>query len=434
MKPARVVFSGVLVVGLLTASGLAGPAVAQTAPPSPFGGLLASYGVAPNASYTGEFAANPSGGARQGGDYAGQLALGADVDLQKLMGLTGGAFHVELTDRQGRDLANDTINNSVAAQEIYGGGQTYYLTTLTYDQKLFGGLVNIEVGRTEIDQVALQDPIYCEFQSNGFCGQPDIMGKVINASFYPVAIWGGHVTLAPTAKTYLTVGLFDSDPADSLPRDHGFDFSFMGSQGVLIPVEFGYQTTFADDAYPRRFDVGAVFDRTPYGYTTYDAATQQLGSNSGFGRSMLYAQAKQMVYRPDMTSQRGLTVFGAVVLGPDAHQPADYNVTAGAVYLGPFDTRPLDSLGVAIGDTHYRDSFIDQLYAYRIGALGGGQRPHNDMIMTEIHYNVAATSWLNVMPNIQYIVNPDGLGTLPYPKANLPNALVFGLKFNIALQ
>jgi carbohydrate-selective porin OprB len=104
------------------------------------------------------------------------------------------------------------------------------------------------------------------------------------------------------------------------------------------------------------------------------------------------------------------------------------------VYLGPFDTRPLDSLGVAIGDTHYRDSFIDQLYAYRIGALGGGQRPHNDMIMTEIHYNVAATSWLNVMPNIQYIVSPDGLGTLPYPKANLPNALVFGLKFNIALQ
>jgi porin len=434
MKHMHVVSLVALVGVTLADFGMAAPAGAQTATPSPFGDLLAAYGVVPHASYTGEFAANPSGGARQGGAYAGQLALGADVDLQKLMGLSGGAFHVEFTDRRGRDLANVTINNSVAAQEIYGGGQTYYLTTLTYDQKLFGGLVNFEVGRTELDQLALHDSIYCEFQSNGFCGQPDIMGKIINSSFYPVAIWGGHVTLAPTAKTYFTVGLYDSDPSDSLPRDHGFDFSFQGSQGVLVPAELGYETTFANDDYPRRFDIGAVFDRTPYSFTTYDVATQQLGSNSGFGRTMLYAQAKQMVFRPDMNSKRGLTFFGAVVLGPDADQPADYNVTVGAVYLGPFALRPADSLGIAIGDTHYRNSFIDQLYAYRVGALGGGQRASNDMIMTEIHYNVAAASWLNVMPNIQYIVNPDGLGTLPYPKANLPNALVFGLQFKIALQ
>jgi porin len=272
MKRAHVRFAGALTIASLVALGIPVAVRAQTAPPSAARDLLATYGVIPNLSYTGEFAANPSGGARQGADYAGQLALGADVDLKKLFGLDGGTFHVELTDRSGRDLSNDTINNSVAAQEIYGGGQTFFLTTLTYDQKLFGGVVDIEVGRTEIDQVALQDPIYCKFESNAFCGQPDIMGKIINASFYPVPIWGGHVTIAPTAQTYLLVGLYDSDPSTSLPKYHGFDFSLDDSQGVLIPVELGYQTTFANDAYPRRFDVGAVFDRTNWVRTPAMAA------------------------------------------------------------------------------------------------------------------------------------------------------------------
>jgi len=433
MNPAGSV-SGIVFVGAAFALGWAAPAKAQTAPPSPFGALLAPYGIVPKASYTGEFAANPSGGERQGGAYAGQLAIGADVDMQKLMGVNGGSLQIEFTDRTGRDLASDSINSSVAAQEIYGGGQTYYLTTLTYDQKLFGGLVDVLAGRTEIDQVALTDPIYCDFESNAICGQPDIMGKIINASFYPVAIWGGRVKVTPTSKTYFSAGLYDSDPADSVPNDHGFDWSTQGSQGVLIPVEAGYQTTFANDDHPRRYDVGAVFDRTPYSYTTYDSMTRQLGSNAGYGRTMLYAQAKQMVYRPDMTSERGLTLFGALIVGPDSHQPADYNVTLGGVYLGPFASRPGDSLGAAIGDTHYRDNFIDPLFDYRVGALGGGQRPANELIMSEIHYNFAVTPWLNVMPNFEYIIDPDGLGTLPYPRANLPNAFVFGLKFNIALQ
>jgi porin len=427
MKLAWARFSVVVLGAALAAPDLARSA--DPAPPSPFGTLLDPYGVKFNASYVGEFAANPTGGAGQGSDYAGQLAVGADVDMQKLMGLTGGTVHVELTDRSGRDLANDTINNSVAAQEIYGGGQTYELTTLTYEQKLFGGLIDLQGGRTELDQVALQDPIYCQFQSNAICGQPDIMGKIITASFYPVAIWGARATIAPFAKTYMTIGLYDNDPTDSLPSHHGFDFGLEGSRGALIPVEAGYQTTLENDSYPRRYDVGAVIDRTPYSYTTYNPATMSLGSTEGHGREMLYAQFKQMVYRPDMKSPRGLTLFGAFIVGPDSTQPSDYDVTMGAVYLGPFAARPLDSLGAAVDLTHYRGRFIDQLQAYRIGALGGSQRPSSALIMSELHYDVAVTSWLNIMPNVQYIVNPDGLGTLPYPKANLPNAWVFGIKF-----
>jgi porin len=434
LKRLKVRPAAVLAGVALGALALVAPARAQTAntgPLSAYGDALAALGVVPNLSYTAEFATNPSGGAAQGGAFAGQVAGGVDADLQKLVGLTGGALHVQLTDRQGQNLANTAINNSVSVQEIYGAGQTWYLTTLTYEQKLWNGLVNVLVGRTALGQVALQDPIYCQFQSNAICGEPDIMGKITNATFYPVPVWGGLATIRPTDRTYLNVGLFDNAPEQTLPRYHGLNFSITPSQGVQIPLEAGYQTSFANDAYPRRYDVGVIFDRSPYSYTTYDPATRQLGATDAFGRTMLYFQAKQMVYRPEMDSQRGLTLFGALVLGPDAGQPSDYSVTLGAVYQGPFAARPQDSIGVAIGDTHYREAYINQLYAYRVFALGGSQRPANDVILAEIHYRAAPTPWLNVMPNIQYIANPDGLGAMAYPRRNLPNAFVFGLQVQI---
>ncbi len=394
---------------------------------------LASNGVIFNATYVGEFAANASGGARQGGGYADQFAAGADVDLQRLLDIQGGSFHIEFSNRDGRNITGDTINNSTSVQQVYGAGQTYYLSTLTYEQKLFDGTLDLQAGRTELGQVAFQDPIYCHFQSNTICGQPAIMARTPMHHSSPVPVWGGTATVTPAKDFYALAGVFDNDTSETQSDRHGFDFSVDHADGVLVPVEAGYETTFADDAYPRRFDVGAIFDRSPYTYPVYQAATTSLGSISARGRTMIYLQAKQMVYRPDMTAQRGLTAFGAVAYGTDSTQPVDYSLTMGAVYQGPIASRPLDSLGFVINDTHYRDGFLNQLYNFRVGALGGSQRPAENMMMAEVDYDAYLTPWFDVMPNLQYIVNPDGLGNLPYPKSNLNDAFVVGVQIKIDL-
>ncbi len=424
----------------LTGMILAGlPALAQTpsatevniSPIQQVGKTLADHGIYLNASYFGEFAGNPTGGAAQGSDYADQVAAGADIDLQKLAGWQGGALHIEFTNRDGHNQGADVINNSVATQQIYGGGQTYYLTTLTLEQKLAGGKVDILAGRTELDQLTLHDPIYCHFQSNAICGQPDIMGKIINATFWPVAVWAGQVIVSPVQDWYMKAGIADQDPDDSASYHHGFDWGLSGSTGFELPLEIDYQTSFADDALPRRYDVGVVFDRSPYTYAQYNSMTGAMGSGHAYGRTMVYVQAKQMVYRPDMNSERGLTLFGGVVLGPNDNQQANFNVNGGGVYQGPFASRPLDSAGLMVSATHYRDSFLNQLYAYRVNTLGGTERPASNLIMMELDYDAFLTPWVDVMPNFQYIVNPDGLGSRAYPKGNLSNAFVIGLQFNI---
>lgn len=414
-----------------SASASASSTEINLSPIQKIGNTLADKGIYLNASYFGEYAGNPSGGAAQGSDYADQVAAGADIDLQKLVGWQGGALHIEFTNRDGKNQAADVINNSVATQQIYGGGQSYYLTTFTLEQKLLNGKVDIVAGRTQLDQLALHDPIYCHFQTNATCGQPDIMGKIINASFWPVAIWAGQVIVSPVQDWYFKAGVADHDPGDSATPHHGFNWGLKQSDGAEIPLEIDYQTSFADDAYPRRYDVGVVFDRSPYSYAQYNAASNSMGSKNAYGRTMIYVQAKQMVYRPDMSSERGLTLFGAGIIGPGSHQTASYNITAGGVYQGPFASRPTDSAGFMFGLTHYRSSYIDQLSAYRQNVLGGSQRPASNLVMMEADYDAYLTPWLDVMPNLQYIVNPDGLGSRRYPTHNLSNAFVVGIQFNI---
>ncbi len=59
-----------------------------------------------------------------------------------------------------------------------------------------------------------------------------------------------------------------------------------------------------------------------------------------------------------------------------------------------------------------------------------GPPKHDD---AEVDYDAYLTPWFDVMPNLQYIVNPDGLGNLPYPKSNLNDAFVVGVQIKIDL-
>src|SRR5579859_3597024 len=115
--------------GLLAALGaLAVPAVSALTADSPLGQSLEDAGIAVTGGFVGQFAANPSGGIRQGVDFAGQISGGADLDMDRLAAVPGATLHLLATDRFGRDLSQDAIGNSIDVQEVYGGGMTARLS------------------------------------------------------------------------------------------------------------------------------------------------------------------------------------------------------------------------------------------------------------------------------------------------------------------
>lgn len=98
---------------------------------------LADEGVTLALNYTGEAAANATGGFARKSAYTGQIYVGADFDFEKIAGIDGGSLHVAITNRHGQSLSQIAIGNNTSVQEVWGTQNTH-LAILTWEQKLLG--------------------------------------------------------------------------------------------------------------------------------------------------------------------------------------------------------------------------------------------------------------------------------------------------------
>lgn len=400
------------------------------------GTLDLGNGVTFLANYTSESAGNPFGGIRQGVRYADQFFLGADADLGKLAGVQGAFLHAIGTLRDGHSLTNDLIGNGISVQEIYGGGQTYRLTYLSYEQKLFGDRVDVEVGRIPGQTAFLASPFYCNYQNNAICGSPNVAFADTNFTYFPAPTWAGVLKTQLTDTYFFNIGAYEVAPSSTLRTDHGVDF-FAPATGFNVPFELGYATTFKNDAMPRHYGIGAIIDRSAYSDAVVDQQGGQrvftgLGGEQRFGRTAAYQRFDQMIYRPDPESPRGLSLFGLAIEGTGGRQVENYEIEFGAGYLGPFASRPLDSVNVAIATQRFSDIGISGIRAARLAqGLGTGDIARNETFL-ELNYGLQVSPAVRLTPNLQYIIDPDQLRYPLRPKP-IPDVLVVGAKLSVDL-
>jgi len=403
-----------LVCACVSTLALAAPALAQTP-----GTILYNHGISLTLNYTGEAAANPSGGIRQGSDYAGQIYLGTDFDMAKIAGLTGTTIHVAITQRHGRNLAADDIGNNTSVQEVYGT-QNLHLAVLTIEQKLLDGRLDITAGRTVANIAFLNSPLYCDFQSNSACGNPTFIFKDSNFTYFPASSWGGDARFLFTPTTYIHSGIYEVNPVDKTFLAHGFDFSGEHATGVVIPTELGYTT--AQNLYA----IGGWYDTGAY----QDPLNDQTGQPALLAgqpyanhhdRSGLFLRFTQNI------TTTGLAVFGVFMTKLSGEVNENQYYELGAVQTGTFAGRPQDTAGFVINDQDFSNAFVENIAA----ASGNKNIPRRE-IMMELNYGAQLTPWLTAMPNLQYIINPDQSAE-PTRRKNIPNAFVVGLKFTVDL-
>jgi porin len=393
-----------------TNSPTASPAPATS--PVPVASPTASSAFTPILTYTGEAAANPSGGIRQGTAYADQPLAGFDLDLGRLIGVSGGTLHVDVTHRDGNNLANDDIGNNTSVQEIYGG-QGLHLAIFSYEQVLFHDRLDIEAGRIPANVSFVHSAIYCIFQTNSACANPPFVFTNSNFTYYPVAGWGVHAKAFLTDRIFLHVGAYASntDPANT-----GFNFNMSHTTGAIVPVEAGYSTTFANDTHPRNFIIGGWYDDSLY--------TNPFGIMQR-GRSAVYGRFDQLITRPSLASQRGLTLFGVAMSNLSGNVVESDYEEVGLVQTGTFAGRDHDTLGFVINDQHFSNNTIAATQAARAAAGGTEALPTRETMM-ELAYGIQVSKVVQISPNLQYIVNPDQLNE-PALTKNIKNAVVVGL-------
>jgi porin len=391
--------------------------------------LLLEDGIYPTISYSGQVAGNPSGGQKQGVAYAGRTTFGAAFDLQKSIGIPGAMIHLLFSDDTGTSLSEGDINSGLVSQSLISDPESFQLAIFTYEQKLFHGRVDINFGRTDLN--FLYSDLYCDFESRADCGRPAQTAKTVAAPLFPIAVWGGHVLGYITPNIYVKIGIYQPN-ADLHPvESHGFDFGIKTSGvggGFDLPVEVGYTYRTPGAATANKYDIGLIDSQVKFS-APFDSAKMPLHDE----RLDWFIEAQQFVYQAKPNSARGIYLFGYGIFGASGNtQMTNYQLTGGAIWQGPLESRPFDRAGIQFTDIHFNDEFLNFLNAERVKAKGSGF-PWSSESLIEANYMIQLTNWLQLEPDLQYLIHPDGLGFATFSNHNLPNAFVVGAQFNIDL-
>ena len=171
----------------------------------------------------------------------------------------------------------------------------------------------------------------------------------------------------------------------------------------VAQVDYLLHQARGDAGVPGQYSLGGFYDSDTF--SSLSEPDRTVTGNYG-----VYAMFQQMVYRDGgADSQRGLTVWGEVVISPKpSASTIPYFLAGGVSYQGLIPSRGQDvaSLGVVHG--------IFSRYL--------SDRSAETVI--EANYQVRLTPWLSASPDVQYIIRPSG-------SRAISNAVVVGAQFMV---
>jgi len=401
-----------------------------------WGGLrseLLEKGIDIQAGYTGEAAANLHGGYSNNHTtrYADQFTLGTAIDLQKLAGWNDTQFMVQLTNRNGSSLNDKNISDPRAGsfsyiQEVYGTGSVTRLSELWLSKGFFDSALNVKVGRFSFgDEFGVED---CLFQNLAFCGPQT--GNWVDVTYNsPLSTWAARIKYKFNDQVYAQIGAYNINP-NYADNNNALKLRTSGTEGTLVPVEVVWTPTVNE--LPGEYHVGYYYssanaDDLYKDSNNHVAALTGEDYRSDTSRHGWWVTGKQQLTTLDGDAARGLTVYADVAAYDEATTAiANYQKVA-LVLKGPFASRPDDSIGFAVARLESSKQSLRNAKATNV-ASGITEYDDPDYLPEqrteynyELNYGFQLTQWLNVRPNLQYIVHPGGVN-------EVQNAFVAGLQ------
>ncbi|EMI5803116.1 carbohydrate porin [Klebsiella aerogenes] len=399
-----------------------------------WGGLrsdLQQNGVSFQAGYTMESASNLAGGYHTSttARYSDQWAFGVNLDLEKLLNWQDAEFQMTITDRNGQNLSDQIADPRTgmlsSVQEVYGRGQTWRLTQFWLRKGLFGDVLDLKAGRVTVGEDF--DNFDSKFQNLAFgSGQA---GNWRGDHWYnwPVSQWGGRVRLNITPEVFMQVGFYNQNPYN-YDRGDGFRLEFSPTEGNLVPVELGWQPKLGSDKLPGNYRLG-------YYYSSVNDNVYGSWHNGGFNDTAHayggYILAQQQLTAQGGSTDRGITLTLQAVMNDHKTSKTDNYQSIAVTWKGPFDARPQDEIGVGAARIHVNSAYTRML---RQENAFNGETDYNSPTYLpvqegaeynyEVYYNVQATDWLQIRPNLQYVSAPGAV-------SEVDDAFIGGISANI---
>jgi porin len=388
-----------------------------------WGGARTRYldaGVNFRGDYVSETFANVRGGRARGSTHAQQLRLGADLDMDRIAGWSGGTLHFTINDRRGAGVSADYIGNRLPVQEVYGGPYTR-LSEASYEQNLLGGRLNLRLGFFAMGNDLGGMAIGCQLVNAAFCAHPLSLSGNSGWYNYPNARWGAAVRYQLRPALFLRTGLFQDNPRLG-DKENAFKPFAAGTAGMMLPLEVEYAPGSAPHgtALPGHYKFGAFYDTAQ--------VARQGDSGTVSGRYGMYLLADQMIWREDRSGNaggRGLSLFGQFTANPRASAQITRWYAAGLVKTGTFAGRDADTLALGLVHAQVNPRLRASAAVANPEAGDYDTRPAGETVV-ELSYGLQPLRWLGVRADVQYVVDPGAFG---YRATR--NALALGTQLKI---
>ncbi len=409
------------------------------------GGLrtrLQDRGIDINLDYLTENGGNVSGGRREAFASAGQVGLEINLDLGKLLGWQGAAFHSIVVNREGRNVSFDAIGDDLATvQEIYGGGGNV-LAHLVYaygEQSMLGNRLDLIAGWLPVGTFFASSPLYCDFMNVLFCGNPHPLPNYPGEEDWPQASFGTQLRALINPRIYLQLGLFSVDPdfGTGGGGSSGFAWADPRKSGVSIPVELGWVPVFGPQHLIGHYKVG--YDHDTHRYADVLDNTRGLpqasfgGTFASEDRDDFYLLFDQMLLRQGPDPTNGIIVLGGWVHATQQVSPLTQHAFVATTTTGTSWGRPKDTLGASFQWIEMSGAFTraEEIALEQGGTLpdtvdgfGRAYGPQNTEQMVELTYIAHVFHGVTLQPDFQYIIRPGAT-------TNTPDAAVLGFRTNV---
>ena len=395
--------------------------------------LTANHGVEIFGSYTVEVWGNTVGGLKQGAVYTGLLGLGANVDLEKLIGWKGAMIHNNWFWLSGQDASEDLVGNFLTISDI-AGFDTLRMDELWFQQSLLDDRISIRFGQIRADTEFVISEAGALF-INATLGFPALLYTNLpdGGPVYPMGTLGIRLAFSPVKAFTFQTAIFEGNKFPQNVNRHGFRYSLNPEFGYFWINEAQLRWFQKEDSLglPGTFKVGAWVHTARF---TNPSDGELLDGNYGFYfivDQILYRQRGEMVAansgKDDKSvssnkdaakeSDKGLNWFGRLGFAPQDQNFIGFYFDTGLTYKGLIPSRDDDTIGIAFD--YAQLSVVAQKAAIVSGSVGVGAE-----MLLEVTYQAQITKWLGMQPDLQFVVNPGG-------NQDLKNAFVIGLRVAI---
>ena len=415
---------------------------------------LSQYGLTLSIEETSESLGNVTGGTQKGFAYDGLTQAVLQMNTQRAFGWYGGLLNISALQVHGQNLSTNNLQTLQTASGIEAD-RGFRLWELWYDQKLLEeDRLDVKIGQQSVDQEFIVSSNAQMFVNTMF-GWPMLPSADMpgGGPAYPLSALGVRLSARPVDGMTVLAGIFNGSPTGQKhagdpqqQNQHGVSFPLGDGTLSMLELQFAYPSlgsmVLADEAPPLgwTYRVGAWYNSEQFNDQRLNQYGQPLGNPGNnqtpaqhHGDFSYYAVADQLLWRDGTELNRTLAVFARVMATPLTDRNLiDRSLNAGVVLHCPFAYRTDDTLGFAVGYAHVSSATagLDQDTGYYTGI---NTPKRSAETFAELTYQYQVKPWLQIQPDIQYVINPGGGVSLPGdPGKLIRNELVLGLRTNIS--